>query len=119
MRRGRRPYEVRARRIIDNYNERLPPGVRAYDVAIANNYNRSYKISTTPLIDQSSDGESSQTFRAFMQDRIANIQNQEEWNELGRHHLNLFYDDKWIEESPLDDPKNLAAPPPVPLNPKI
>ena len=48
MRRGRRPYEVRARWIIDNYNDRLPPGVRANDVAITNNYNRSYYLGTTP-----------------------------------------------------------------------
>ena len=72
-----------------------------------------------PINHVGSDGESSQTFREFMQDRIANIQNQEEWNELGRHHINLIYDDNWRDESPLNDPKNLAAPPPVSLNPRI
>ena len=50
MRSGRPSYEVRARfiNIIDEYNPRLPPEVRAYDVTITNNYNRSYNISTTP-----------------------------------------------------------------------
>ena len=119
MRSGRPPYIVNARWIIDNYNDRLPPGVRANDVAITNNYNRSYYLSTTPLTYQESDSESSQPFREMMKNRIANSQNQEEWQELARHHLNLMYDDKWIEESPQDEPKQLAAPPPVPLNPKI
>ena len=42
------PYIVNAQWIIDNYNDRLPPGVRANDVAITNNYNGSYNLSTTP-----------------------------------------------------------------------
>ena len=119
MRRGRPSYVVKARWIIDNYNDRLPPGVRANDVAITNNYNRSYNLSTTPLIEQESDTGIMQEYRAGVQDVIANDQYRQEWNEIGRHHINLIYDNNWRDESPLDEPKNLAAPPLVPLNPRI
>ena len=114
MRSGRPPYKVRTCfiNIIDEYNDRLPPGIRANDVSVTNNFNRTYNLGTTPLTHQESDSESSQPLREMLQNRIANSQNLEEWQELARHHLNLMYDDKWIEESPQDEPKNLA------LNPK-
>ena len=60
-----------------------------------------------------------QTYRADVQDVLTNDQYRQDWIDIGRHHINLLYDDKWIDESPLDDPKNLAAPHTVPLNPKI
>ena len=105
-RRGRHPYQARVRfisNIIDEYNPRLPPGVRAPDVT-----------------QQISDNEMLQRYRVDVQNALANNQYEQNWYDIGQHHINLIYDDNWRDDSPLDDPKNqsLPPPPPVPEDPR-
>ena len=98
MRSGRRPYQVRARyisSIIDEYNHRLPPGVRAPDVT-----------------EQISDPDILQIHRTNVQGAIANAQYQQDWYDIARHHIQLLYDDNWRDDSPLEDPKNISLLPP-------
>ena len=98
---GRHPYQARVRfisNIIDEYNPRLPPGVRAPDVT-----------------QQISDNEMLQRYRVDVQNALANNQYQQNWYDIGQHHINLIYDDNWRDDSPLDDPKNISLPPPPPV----